>query len=150
MPAGDLITQDGQIELLATLMGDGTLFKIDRLRGGVRGFRGGEMSLTETEYAHAPGSFVGQTRRPARTVTVALNIKGTTVAATSANVDAMDALWNTELSDPVPLYVRLPGMTKSYVSGVPAGIVIEEDQVVFKHVPALASFRVTDPTIYTP
>ena len=152
MPAGDLVVQEGQIELAATLMGAGTDVIIHRTRGGVRGLRGGDMKLTESDYAHADGSFAGEVFRASKTITVALLITGATVAATNANVDAMDALWNRSTTADEPLYVWLPGMSsKRYVIGRPLGIVFEEEQQVLKHVPALAMFRLGDDlTVYTP
>jgi hypothetical protein len=150
MPAGDLIIRDGQIELLATLMGDGTMFRIDRKAGGVRGLRAFELAYAETPWAHADGSFIGEIRIPARTITVALTIKGASVAATNTNLDQMVALWGSSQAEDVPLHLQLPGMTKCHVMGRPVGIIPEEEQVVMKHVPALAFFRLADPTIYTP
>lgn len=152
MAAGDLVTQAGQIELRATLMGTGTDFTIHRTRGGVRGLRGGDMKVAESEYAHADGSFIGETYRASRTITVALLIRGATTAATNANVDAMDALWNYPTTADEPLYLWLPGMSgKRHVNGRPLGIVFEEEQQVLKAVPALAMFRLGDDlTVYTP
>lgn len=152
MPAGDLVVQEGQIELAATLMGAGADVIIHRTRGGVRGLRGGDMKLTESDYAHADGSFIGEVFRASKTITVALLITGATVAATNANVDAMDALWNRSTTADEPLYVWLPGMpSKCHVNGRPLSIVFEEEQQVLKHVPALALFRLgEDLTVYTP
>ena len=150
MPAGDLVTKAGQVEVGGVLMGTDTDFIIHRPRGGVRGLRGGEMKVPESEYAHADGSFIGETFRAARTITVALLVSGATAAAANANVDVMDGVWNRPTTEDEPLYVWLPGMSgKRYVVGRPIGVVFEEEQQVFASVPALAMFRVTDPTIHT-
>ena len=149
MAAGDLITTDGQIELRATLMGADTDFVIHRTRGGIRGLRSSEMKAALTDYSHADGSFIGEVWQASRVITVALLIKGSTVGACSDNVDAMYSLWSTPTSDDEPLHVQLPGMGKRYVNGRPFGIIVEEEGIILKHVPALAMFQLgTDLTLH--
>ena len=150
MAAGDLVTQEGQIELALTLMGVGSDVTIHRTRGGVRGLRGGDMKLAESDYAHADGSFIGEVYRASKTITAALLVRGSTVAATNAGIDAMDAVWNRATTEDEPLYLWLPGMAgKVYVMGRPLGIVFEEEQTILKVVPALAMFRLGDDlTVY--
>lgn len=152
MPAGDLVTKPGQIELRTTLMGADTDVLIHRSRGGVRGLRGGEMQFPESPYVHADGSFIGDVHRASRTITAALLVTGSTVAAANDTVDAMDAIWNAPTTADEPLYVWLPGMSgKRHVMGRPIGVMFEEEALITKHVPALAMFRLgEDLTVYTP
>jgi hypothetical protein len=142
MPAGDLITQPWQLELRATLMGAGTDVVIDRERGAVGGLFDIEAKQAETEYAHAPGSFSGDSFEAARTVTVALALDG------FAALSTMRATWAPSSAD-LELWFQLPDIGKGYVVGRPIGLVVDSETAAFGLLSALASFRITDPTIHT-
>lgn len=148
MPAGDLITADWQIELRGLLMGDGTDYLPDVDAGAVRGFYDTETSIAETEYLHAPGSFVGEATESARTVTVALIVAGTTPAACGSALSTLRDAW-ARGTVAEQLHVRIPGFGKRYLTGWPTGVVADVSYLASLEVPALCSFRATDPAIYT-
>lgn len=149
MAAGDLISNDYEIELRTTLMGgDTTNFPIDYERGSLSGLVDVVTSQAETPFAHADGSYIGESRDAARTVTIAIVVEGSTATATGDNLETMRTVW-APASAAIPLYFQLPGFGKQYVNGWPLGITADIRNLPFGHVPILASFRITDPTIYT-
>jgi hypothetical protein len=143
MPAGDLVVSDGQLELRTTLMGTGTDYVIDRDAGGVSGLLAVVVKQTETEYAHADGSFVGDAFEASRDLTVALLLDG------FAAVETMRTVWAPSSTN-LELWFQLPDIGKRYVVGRPVGFVPDLALGFMGSIPALASFRITDPTIYTP
>ena len=147
MPAGDLVVNDWEIELRATLMGGSTVYAIDRARGAIGGLFDVVVKQPETDYAHAAGAFVGDSFAAARTLTVALELGGTAVEA-GDGVEVMQTTWAPSSTD-LPLYFKVPGFGKRYVNGRPAGLVVDYKNADFGLIPMLASFRITDPTIYT-
>lgn len=147
MAAGDLIVQDWQIEVRGLLMGDGTNYLPDVDAGVVRGFYDAEPSLAETEYAHGGGSFIGEANDAARTVTVALVIVGDTPTACGTALSTLRTAWAPGTEE--QLYVRIPGFGKRYLIGWPTGVVADVSYLASLEVPALCTFRATDPTIYT-
>lgn len=149
MAAGDLVVADYQLELRSVLMGAGSDdYIIDRDRGGLTGFIDPVVELVETEYAHEKGSFVGTARTPARTGQAALVVVGTSDTDCGTNLAALRATWAPS-SSAVPLYFQIPGFGKSYVMGHPLGFTAQMGNLSSAAVPILASFRITDPTIYT-
>lgn len=149
MAAGDLVTADYQIELRTTLMGAATDYPISRNRGSISGLIDVSVKQAETPFAHADGSFVGgQAYQEARTATFSLLVQGDTESDVGDNLETMRTVW-APASAALPLYFQLPGFGKRYVNGWPLGFVPDMDNMKFKIVPILASFRITDPTIYT-
>lgn len=148
MPAGDLITGSWQFELRTTLMGDGTNYGIDRLRGAIRGLVDVAVKESESEYAHDDGSFAGDGHQASRMATFALEVIGSTATAAGDNVETMRTVWAPSTTD-LPLYFQLPGFGKRYVNGRPRGLIADYSTADFGVIPILASFRITDPTIYT-
>lgn len=147
MPAGDLVVADYQLELRTTLMGYGTDIAIDRNRGGIAGLLDEIIKIAETDYAHADGAFIGESYTGPRTATFALRIDAATPAAAGAALETMRTTW-TAATEEQALYFQLPGVGKSYVLGWPLGIVADYTMPALSTVPFLASFRITDPTIY--
>lgn len=150
MAAGDLVVAPYQFELRTTLMGDGTIYGLDRSGGGVSGLFDDPAKFAETEYLHADGSFIGEQHNGARTASLALKIQGDTETATWAGLSAMRTIWAPDATAAVPLYFQFPSIGKKYVNGWPLGLVgVDISMAVFKQIRVLASFRITDPTIYT-
>lgn len=147
MAAGDLITGDWEIELRGVLMGGDTDYPIDRSRGSIGGLLDDLIDIIETPFAHASGSFVGQSRSAARTATFAIEMCGTAVES-GDGLEVMRTVWASS-SEAIPLYFQVPGFGKQYVNGWPGGIVVEYTTPDFGVIPIIASFRITDPTIYT-
>lgn len=149
MPAGDLIVGPYQFELRATLMGDGTVFGIDRQGGAVSGLFDQAAKFAETEYAHAPGSFIGEQYPGARTLSLALKIQGATETATWAGLETMQTVWAPDATEAIPLYFQFPSIGKRYVNGWPLGLAgVDLSMAVFGQIRALAAFRITDPVIH--
>lgn len=148
MPAGDLVVSDLQLELRALLMGYGTSLHLDIQRGAVGGLFDTPVKQTETDYAHAAGSFAGDSFMAARTATVALLVTGSTMAAVGDRIELLHTAWAPSDTD-LPLYFQWPGFGKRYVNGRPLGITVDYSAPLLRRVPVLASFRITDPTIYT-
>lgn len=142
MPAGDLVVADWQLELRTTLMGATTDYVIDKDAGGVGGLLDVSVAMSETEYAHADGAFAGDAFSAARTATVPLVLDGFTA------LTAMQAVWAPSLTD-LPLHFQLPDIGKRYVNGRPLGLVADLTMAAGGTIRVLASFRITDPTIYT-
>jgi hypothetical protein len=148
MPAGDLVTGPWQFELNALLLGDGTPYDIDR-RGGVRGLVGSSIDMPETRYAHADGSFLADATEGPRTATFSIEIAGTDEDDAGTKYIALRTAWAKSSTD-LPLYFNLPGWGKRYVNGRPVGLTEDLSTADFGLIPVLASFRISDPTIYTP
>lgn len=148
MAAGDLVTTAWQFELRTLLHGEGTSYVIER-SGAIRGLVGVGTNMPETEYAHAAGSFAGDAFESARTATFAMEIEGTSATDAGTKYIAMRTAWAPSSSN-LPLYFNLPGWGKRYVNGRPLGLVEDMRTADFGLIPVLASFRITDPTIYTP
>lgn len=146
MAAGDLVVADWQVELRTTLMGATTAIEIDRTRGGISGLFDEAVELPESAYVHAPGSFIGMAREGARTATFALEITGTATTALTA-LETMRTVWKAGTAVE-PLHFRVPGYGKSYVNGWPAGVIADTTTMDFGVISLLATFRITDPTIY--
>lgn len=148
MPAGDLVVADWTLELRATLMGDGTNYEIDRRRGAIGGLLDSVVKQPESEFAHADGSFAADGFNAARTATFALVVFGATPTAVGDNLETMLTVWGPSTTD-LPLYFQVPGFGKRYVNGRPLGLEVDYSTPDFGLIPILASFRITDPTIYT-
>lgn len=150
MAAGDLIDRDDQWELRSSLMGAGTNVRAHRSKGGIVGLLGTGGKATETEYAHADGSFIGEVFRPPRTAMFNLIISDPTPAAAGALYEDMETLWAPTGTGEEQLHFQLPGLGKRYVVGWPLGTLdVDMTQLVFGVVTFAAMFRITDPTIYT-
>lgn len=142
MAAGDLVVSDYQLELRTTLMGAATDYVIDKDAGGVGGLLDVTVTMSETEYGHADGSFAGDAYQGARTATVPL------VLEDFAALSAMRTVWAPSTTD-LPLYFQVPSIGKKYVNGRPLGFVTDMGLAAMGAIRILASFRITDPTIYT-
>lgn len=149
MPAGDLVVADWTFELRGVLMGDGTNYEIDRERGAIGGLLGAAPKYAETSYGHARGSFIGESFEAERTATFALAVHGATEIAAGDNLEAMLTVWSPDSTAELPLYFQLPGFGKRYVNGWPLGLAVSYTTPDFGLIPVIASFRITDPTIYT-
>jgi hypothetical protein len=149
MAAGDLVVDDLQVELRATLMGKGTHYRLDVRRGSVGGLFDIATKSSETAWAHADGSFVGEVFQAARTVTVALIVTGATQDAVAGRVATLRTAWAPSHDD-LPLWFKWPHFGKGYVVGRPIGLTVDYSRPLVRAVPVLGSFRVTDPTIHTP
>ena len=148
MPAGDLVVDDWTFELRTTLMGDGTDFDIDRQRGAIGGLFDTSVKYAETDYAHADGAFIGGSFAAARTATFSLIVNGSSATVAGDNLETMSATW-APATEELPLYFQMPGFGKRYVMGWPLGFTVDYSTPDFGLIPILASFRITDPTIYT-
>lgn len=142
MPAGALVVADWQLELRTTLMGATTDYVIDKDAGGIGGLLDVAVQMPETDYAHAAGSFAGDGFAAARTATVPLVLTG------FAALSTMQTVWAPSTSD-LSLTFQLPNIGKRYVNGRPLGLVADVSQAAHGSIRMLASFRITDPTIYT-
>lgn len=149
MPAGDLVTGNWQVELRGVLMGDSTSYDIDRRRGAIGGLFDQAVTFAETPYAHADGAFIGESFAGPRTVSVALEVVGATEAAAGTNLATMRTTWAAGAVEE-QLWFQVPGIGKGYVVGWPAGLVVDYTTPDFGLIPCMASFRLADPTVYTP
>ena len=130
-------------------MGDGTSYEIDRRRGAIGGLLGSVPKYAETSYAHAAGSFVGESFEAERTATFALTVHGATATAAGDNLETMLTVWSPSSTAALPLYFQMPGFGKRYVNGRPLGLSVDYTTPDYALIPIIASFRITDPTIYT-
>ena len=131
-------------------MGDGTIYGLDRDGGGVSGLFDQAAKFAETEYGHTDGSFIGEQFSGSRSLSLAIKIQGATETATWAGLSAMQTTWAPNATADVPLYFQFPSIGKKYVNGWPLGLAgVDISMAVFKQIRVLASFRITDPTIYT-
>ena len=148
MAAGDLVVQDWQIELRARLMGDASAIIVDSDRGGLGGLLDLVTEEPEMPYAHQKGSFIGDSREVARTVTAALVTDAATAAAANLLIWEMRTIWAGSNTDE-QLWFQLPGIGKGYVVGRPKGIVpLPAKTVLSGAQPFMATFRLGDPTVY--
>ena len=155
MPAGDLVTQNYQMELRATLMGRGADVHFNDEGGGVTGLFDDRAEAVETPYLHASGSFVGGVRQPSRLVVASLLVVGETEDAVGNTVVALRTAWAKDATEPPPevaLWFQWPGFGKRYVRGHPLGLVVPDftKALILRRVPVVGEFLLSDPTIYTP
>lgn len=148
MPAGDLVTGPWQFEVQGLKFGDGTSYAVER-GGAVSGLVGSSIDLAETRYAHADGSFVGEVTEGPRTAVFSIEIEGTDDDDAGTKFIALRTAFG-KTAATVSLYFNLPGWGKCYVLGRPVGVVEDLRAADFGLIPVLASFRITDPIIYTP
>lgn len=148
MPADLSVVADWTFALRSTLMGDGTAYGIDRRRGAISGLFDTLVKQPEIEYAHAPGAFAAEGYAAARTVTFALVVEGGTPTATGDGLEVMQTVWAPSTTD-LSLTFQMPGFGRRFVNGRPLGIVVDYSTPDFGLIPVLASFRITDPAIYT-
>lgn len=149
MAAGDLVVDDLQLELSGLLMGKATNFHLDRRRGAVSGLFDTTAKMAETDFAHVAGSFAADAYPAARTATAALLVTGDTMAAVGDRIEALLAAWAPSSTD-LEMWFQWPGFGKRYVIGRPLGVVADYSEPLLRRVPAFCTFRITDPTIYTP
>ena len=175
MPAGDLIDRDYQLELRSMLMGDNTMYTIDRSRGAIKGLGMPPAKTADTELDHADGSYGGEDYTGPRVITVALLIKGSENSGTWNDADstwngsggtwdttggsgtspggalnglsALNDAWAASTTD-IPLYLRLPGWGKFHVNGRPRGLDEDLSLLTFGLIVVMATFVALDPTIY--
>lgn len=150
MPAGDQVTTDFHVELRGLLHGTGTSIRHDRRRGGVSGLLDRPGKAAESEYAHAPGSFMGEVHPAARSATFNFQISGVTASTAGTTLESCLTAWDPSGSAPEALWFQWPGFGKRYVLGYPLGLMdVDTTLLVAGIVPFAALFRITDPTIYT-
>lgn len=150
MAAGDLVVQDGQFELRASLMGAGTAIGVDHQRGAIQGLLTNPAKEAEVEYSDTDGSFIGDVHRAARTATFNLIIRHQAAADAGILFESMLNLWDPVGSAVQPLHFRLWGWGKRYVNGRPMGIVDADlTEAPNGTIPFAALFRITDPTVRT-
>lgn len=143
MPAGDLITEDWQAELRATLTGKGTLYGFDEQ--GITGL-GVTVKSSDLPRQHAAGSYRGRDYADDHIVTIPYVISVNTgtdaekaEAAGAAWVDLTE-LWAPSESTDEELHLQLPGIGHVFFTGRPRGLVDDLRLLRVGVVRALATF----------
>jgi hypothetical protein len=150
MPAGDLVTQDWQMELRATLFGATTTFGFDRQRGGISGLGRPPVKSADVEIDGDDGSYGSPDFDGPRTITVALRIKRATASAAMNDLTTINTAWAPSTTD-IPLYLRLPGWGTFHVNGRPRGV--DDDGLVavaFGLIHVMCTFVALDPALVFP
>lgn len=146
MPAGDLVTDDYQIELRTTLMGYDSDFPIDHDRAGSYTPLGDQAYKNQdVNLVHDDGAYAGQDFKGPLTFTFPLYFQGTQSQAGTA-IQTMRTTWAPSTSD-LPLYHQIPGVGKFYVNGRPRGCNVDARGLEFGRVLFICMFVATDPTI---
>lgn len=145
MPAGDLVVADYQLELRTTLMGAGTSYKIGPQ--GIAGLGEPNVKTSDTELAHADGSYLGRDYLEPRTITVDFSLVASTPAAAGVLLVNLKTVWAKSEATDLALHFRLPGIGKKVVTGRPRGLVEDTTAIKFGFVRALATFYCGNPTI---
>ncbi len=141
MPAGDLITVDGEYELNGLLMGSGSVLI------GVTGVEGWETEVVKgdvTEYDLAPGAVAGWQDAASKLVTVPLLIVEGTEADARDTLADVRAAWRGQGFTDSELHRQEAGVHE-YLTGVPRGCVPVMTAVKQGVIPVLCTFLALDP-----
>ena len=65
-------------------------------------------------------------------------------------LEIVRAIWKPGDSTDEELHVQIPGFGAAHVVGWPLGLVANTSRMSGLEIPAMGTFRVADPTIYTP
>lgn len=149
MAAGDLVVADYQIELRATLMGDGSNYPLDfDQRQQWMPLGEGSTKTADVELLHANGSYGSDDFDGPLVFNFPFIIDATTHATAETRAKTLrETVWATSSTD-IPLYQKLPGIGKFYVMGRPRKPYVENrSEAQFGTIRVLATFVALDPTI---
>lgn len=144
MPAGDLISADYQLELRATLNGEGTAYRFGPL--GIDGIDVEPPKTQDVPLDGEAGAQTGYDYPDVKVITVDYTLKSTT-AGVGVLYKSLRTLWAIEQDDDIPLHIRLPGLGQFSVMGRPRGLRANLTQQKHGLVTALATFVCGDPTM---
>lgn len=144
MPAGDLITEDWQGELRATLLGEGSDYPFGP--GAITGLGLPPLKTADVDLAHADGAYGSPDYLASRIITIPMQIGGSTDAAAMTALTDLIAAWAPSDVD-IELHLRLPGWGHFKVSGRPRGLDAELAQLKSGEIATLGTFVALNPTI---
>lgn len=113
MPAGDLLTHNGQLELRSVLMGYGTDYKIDE--PGIGGLGAAPVKTRQVSFDAASGDYAATDLSAVRIITVPVIILGDNPDDAVDLLDALDTAW--AVGDDVELHGRMAGWDHWKVTG---------------------------------
>lgn len=142
--AGELLTQDGQVEWFGILLGAGTDYIV--ADAGITGLGVPEPRTTDVPLDHADGAWLGRDYASTRVITIPVDMVGTATHA-AALYRQLAAAW-APTSTNGELHLRLPGFGHLWVAGRPRGLTDDLSKLHTGHVAALATFMCGDPTIH--
>lgn len=149
MPAGDLVTQDWEFEIRATLFGSAASpvqLSREASIGGLGVYiRPGEF----VPYDAQDGGYSGPDFNGPTVLTLPLNIKAATPGLALLALETLRATaWAKSATD-IPLHMQLPGLGKFFYNGRPRGLDLDTTTLTFGYLRVLAVFQADDPTRYT-
>lgn len=147
MPAGSLIAADYQLELRATLMGDGTNYPL-RSDRTIDGLGVPNAKTADVELDQADGSYGSPDYLGVRVLLIPFVFEGTP-SQVGGWIKDMHTVWAPSTTD-IPLYMQLPGFGKFHVNGRPRGFDADIQRIQFGIATAEATFVALDPTITYP
>lgn len=147
MPAGDLITTDGQVEWRGTLLGTGSPYRMTRLQGWL------DMAEMRGENHDRPGRhgmFAGTKVLGTRVVTLSYLVKGVPRAEFGAVVDRLRAI-TAPGEEPAeePLVIRLDGQSWRVNARCLRRTIDVERYYSVGHTSGSIQWEATDPRLYS-
>lgn len=145
MPPGDLVVADYQWELRATLMGATTVFLPDL--PGIAGLGEVVPKSNDVDLEGDDGAYATKDFDAPRVITIPMRISQSSPANAMNSFGTLKAVWAHSNAADIPLYIRLPGWGRFYVTGRPRGL--KENLVDLKSsvIPVLATFFCPKPVI---
>lgn len=143
MPAGDLLTNDDQVEIRSTLTGYGTPWLIDIVN--MQGLGVPNAKARDVDLGHAHGTYLGRDYTGPRIITIPYVLRGTP-ATVGADFLTLCDLWESSETD-IALHLQLAGFGHLSCNGRPRGLVDDLSALNFGAVRALATFVCGDPTL---
>lgn len=148
--AGELLTQDGQVEWRGTLLGPGTYFRTGK--DGIRGW----YDLPGQRGSNSPlpgyhGSFPGRLTSAERIVEWDFLTKGVTLAGFPAAIDTLRRITSPgEDPQEEPLVIRLDGQSLLCWARVRNRAIPTNYQYALGHTRGSVQWEATDPRLYSP
>jgi hypothetical protein len=144
MAAGDLLTNDWQLELRGLLMGYGTSYQFGA--AGIGGLHG-TAKVRQVSLAHDDGSYAATDLLTERIITVPITILGSSPSNTMDLFDALETAWAP--GEDVELHGQLPGWNHWKVTGRSRPAASDWSQLRASVIEGLYEFHALDPAITT-
>ena len=145
MPAGDLLTDDYQLELRGVLMGYGTDYQIRP--EGIGGLGSAPAKVRQVSLAHGDGSVAADDLLGERIITVPITITGDDPGDAMDKLDALNTAWAPGAA--VVLHGQLPGWAHWSVTGHPRPAAADLSNLKSGIIETLYEFHALEPTITT-
>lgn len=142
MPAGDLLTDDYQVELRGLLMGVGTIYQIGE--EGIDGLGNPKAKTADADLDGQHGAFGSPDYMDVRVILIPLTILEDSAADAFNALKLLSIAWEPVVED-VQLHLQLPGWGHIYFLGRPRSLDADTRYVKAGEVACIAEFHALDP-----